>query len=145
VDYDTLSAFIGRHPLLGMGLVGLTIAILINELSPLFRGYKALRPAQLTALINRESALVVDLRAYNDYEKGHIAGAKNVPPNQFDPDAKPLAGAKESPVVIVCQSGVTAGGAARKLKRAGFAKVSILDGGIAAWQSADLPLVKGRN
>ncbi len=144
MDYDTLSAFISRHPLLGMGLVGLTIAIIINELSPLFRGYKALRPSQVTALINRESALVVDMRPYSDFEKGHIPGAKNILPSNIDPQHKPLADAKTSPVVIVCQSGATAGGAARKLRRAGFTQVNILDGGIAAWQSADLPLVKGR-
>ena len=144
MDYDTLSAFVGRHPLLGMGLVGLTIAIIINELSPLFRGYKALRPAQVTALINRESALVVDMRPYNDFEKGHIPGAKNILPSNIDPKHKQLADAKTTPVVLVCQSGATAGGAARKLKRAGFTQVNILDGGIAAWQGADLPLVKGR-
>jgi rhodanese-related sulfurtransferase len=144
VDYDILSAFVGRHPLLSMGLVGLTVAIIINELSPLFRGYKGLSPAQLTSLINREGALVVDMRPYNDFEKGHIPGAKSILPSQFDPDSKQLAGSKASPVVIVCQSGVSAGGAARRLKRAGFGQVSILEGGIAAWQSADLPLVKGR-
>ncbi len=144
MDYETLSAFISRHPLLGMGLVGLTIAIIINELSPLFRGYKALRPAELTALINRESALVVDMRPYTDFEKGHITGAKSILPSQFDPESKQLTGAKALPVVIVCQRGATASGAARRLKRAGFTQVSILEGGIEAWQSADLPLVKGR-
>ena len=34
--------------------------------------------------------------------------------------------------------------AAKKLKKAGFEQVYWLDGGIAAWQQADLPLVKGR-
>lgn len=144
MDYETLSAFIGRHPLLGMGLVGLTVAILINELSPLFRGYKALRPGELTALINRDGALVVDIRAFADFDKGHIVGAKNVLPSQFDPESKLLAGAKDSPVVVVCYRGITASGFARRLKRAGFSQVSILEGGIEAWQSADLPLVKGR-
>ncbi|MBP6748722.1 MAG: rhodanese-like domain-containing protein [Xanthomonadaceae bacterium] len=144
MDYETLSAFIGRHPLLGMGLVGLTVAILINELSPLFRGYKALRPGELTALINREGALVVDIRAFADFDKGHIVGSKNVLPSQFDPDSKLLAGSKDSPVVVVCHRGITASGFARRLKRAGFSQVSVLEGGIEAWQSADLPLVKGR-
>ncbi len=144
MDYETLSAFISRHPLLGMGLVGLTVAIFINELSPLFRGYKALRPGELTSLINRDGALVVDIRAFADFDKGHIPGSKNVLPSQFDPDSKLLAGAKDSPVVVVCYRGMTASGAAKRLKRAGFTQVSILDGGIEAWQSADLPLVKGR-
>ena len=35
-------------------------------------------------------------------------------------------------------------GAAKRLKKAGFENVSWLDGGVAAWQQADLPLVKGR-
>ena len=51
---------------------------------------------------------------------------------------------QQSPVVLVCRSGITAGGVAKTLKKAGFEQVSVLDGGIAAWQAADLPLVKGR-
>ena len=39
----------------------------------------------------------------------------------------------------------TASDAAKRLVKAGFKHVSVLDGGIGAWQSADLPLVKGRN
>ena len=35
--------------------------------------------------------------------------------------------------------------AAKALKKAGFEKVYVLDGGIPAWQQAELPLVKGRN
>ena len=30
------------------------------------------------------------------------------------------------------------------MKKAGFEKVYVLEGGVAAWQQADLPLVKGR-
>ncbi len=144
VDYEVLSAFAGRHPLLSSGLVVLTIAIIGNELSPLFRGYGALRPAEVTALVNRDNALLVDLRPYADFQKGHIAGSKNVLMSQFDPESKLLTPAKALPIVMVCQSGVTAGPAARRLKKAGFTQVHILDGGILAWQQADLPLVKGR-
>ena len=38
----------------------------------------------------------------------------------------------------------TASGAAKRLRKAGFANINVLEGGILAWQSADLPLVKGR-
>ena len=34
--------------------------------------------------------------------------------------------------------------AAKRLKKAGFEHVHWLDGGIQAWQQADLPLVRGR-
>lgn len=145
MTFDELSAFAGRNPIYSLALVGLTVAIVGNELSRLFRGYKALRPAELTALINREDALVVDLRPSGDFEKGHIAGSKNVLMSQFDPESKQLAPAKGLPVVLVCQSGMTVGAAAKRLKKAGFERVHVLDGGIAAWQQAELPLVKGRS
>ncbi|HEV8695030.1 MAG TPA: rhodanese-like domain-containing protein [Lysobacter sp.] len=144
MDFQELLAFAERHPMLALGLVGLTLAIIYTEIARLFRGYKALRPAELTALINRENALVVDLSASNDFEKGHIAGSKSVQPSQFDPENKLLANAKALPIVVVCRNGQASGDAAKRLKKAGFEHVYWLDGGIAAWQQADLPLVKGR-
>ena len=127
-----------------MALVGLTLAIVVTEIARLFRGYKALRPAELTSLMNRDNALVVDLSASADFEKGHIAGSRNVAPSQFDPENKLLAAARSLPVVMVCRSGQASAGAAKRLKKAGFEQVYWLDGGVAAWQQADLPLVKGR-
>jgi len=144
VNVEALLAFAGRHPLLSLGLVGLTVAILYNELSGLFRGFKALRPAELTGLINCDNALVVDLRPSGEFEKGHIPGAKNVQLAQFDPESKQLAAARALPVVLVCKTGQTSSDAAKRLKKAGFERVHVLDGGIGAWQQADLPLVKGR-
>ena len=141
---DELLAFAGRHPLLSLGLAGLTLAILYTEVARLFRPYKALRPAALTALVNRDNALVVDLSPAADFEKGHIAGSRNIAPSQFDPENRQLAAAKALPVVVVCRNGQASAAAAARLKKAGFEQVHWLDGGIAAWQQADLPLVKGR-
>ena len=141
---EELLAFAGRHPLLSTGLGVLTLAIVGNEVSQLFRGFRGVRPAALTQLINRDNALVVDLRPANDFEKGHIPGAKNVLMSQFDPEHKRLAPAKSLPVVLVCKDGQSSGGAAKRLKKAGFEQVYVLDGGIAGWQQADLPLVKGK-
>ena len=139
-----LLAFAGRNQMLSLALAGLTVAIIGNEVMRLFRGFKALRPAELTALVNRDNALVIDLRPNADFEKGHIPGSKNVQMSQFDPENKQLAPAKSLPVVLVCKAGQTAGDAAKRLRKAGFEQVHILDGGIGAWQQADLPLVKGR-
>jgi len=144
VTFADLAAFAGRNPVLSLALVGLTVAIIVNEILGLLSGVRRIGPAQLTALVNRDNALVVDLRAIGDFEKGHIAGAKNVQMSQFDPENKALAPAKSLPVVLVCQVGQTATTAAKRLRKAGFAQVAVLEGGIQAWQSADLPLVKGR-
>jgi len=144
VTLDELLAFAGRHPYLSLGLVGLTLAIAYTEVMRLFRGYKALRPAELTGLINRDNALVIDLSASADFEKGHIAGSKSVQPSQFDPENKLLSAAKALPVVVTCRNGHASADAAKRLKKAGFEHVHWLDGGIQAWQQADLPLVRGR-
>ncbi|HVI59636.1 MAG TPA: rhodanese-like domain-containing protein [Luteimonas sp.] len=145
MNLEELLTFAGRHQLLSIGLVGLTVAIVANEVAQLFRGYKVLRPAGLTALVNRDNALVVDLRPMADFEKGHIPGSKNVQMSQFDPESKQLAPAKALPVVLVCKTGQTAGAAAKRLRKAGFEHVHVLDGGIGGWQQADLPLAKGRS
>ena len=145
VNFEQLQAFASSSPLLSMGLVGLTIAIIVTEVMRLFRGYKAIKPAELTQLINQGGALVVDLSAITDFEKGHVTGSRNLTPSQFDPQGKLLAGAKQSPVVLVCRTGTASAEAAKKLKKAGFEQIHWLDGGIAAWDAAGLPLVKGRS
>jgi rhodanese-related sulfurtransferase len=144
VTLAELMAFAGRHPMLSLALAGITLALLYNEIAGRLSGYRRLGPAQLTALINRDNALVVDLRPAADFEKGHIAGARNVQASQFDPENKHLAPAKALPVVLVCKAGDSADKAAKRLRKAGFTNVNLLEGGIQAWQAADLPLVKGR-
>ena len=139
-----LMAFAGRHPYLSLALGGLTVALIYNEIAGRLSGIRRLGPAEVTALINHGNALLVDVRGASDFEKGHIAGSKNVQMTQFDPENKQLAPAKSLPVVMVCKVGQTASVAAKRLRKAGFTDVAVLEGGIQAWQAADLPLVKGK-
>jgi len=145
VNYEELVAFAGRNPMLSIALVGLTAAIIVTEIRRLFRGYKGLKPGELVQLINGGDAVVVDLSSSSDFEKGHIAGSRNVQPSQFGPAHKLVATAKQRPVVLVCRNGTASETAAKALKKAGFEQVSVLEGGLPAWQQAELPLVKGRN
>mgnify|MGYP001603115537 CR=1 FL=1 len=142
---DQLQVFFGNHALLCLGLVGVTIALIVNELSRFTRGYRAVGPAQLTALINRENALVVDVSAPADFEKGHVIGSRNVVMSQFDPENKQLAKVRELPVAMVCRTGTTSAEAAKRLSKAGFKQVYWLDGGVAAWQAADMPVTRGKS
>lgn len=141
---ERLPEFFASHPILCLAFVAITLALIANEFSRFTRGFKALTPALLTQLINRENALVVDVSPLNDFEKGHIVGSKNVVMSQFDPENKHLAKARELPVALVCRTGVVSAQAAKRLVKAGFQKVYWLDGGIGAWQLADLPLARGR-
>lgn len=144
MSVDSLLAFTGDHLYLSLAFFGLTLALIYTEISRLFSGFKVVNPASVTALINRENALVVDVSGQADFEKGHILGAKNMVMSQFDPENKLLAKDKDQPVVMVCRSGATSAEAAKRLIKAGFQKVYWLDGGLNSWQQADLPLVKGK-
>ncbi|MBS0213032.1 MAG: rhodanese-like domain-containing protein [Proteobacteria bacterium] len=139
-----LQTFFGNHSLLVLGFAGVTVALIVNELSRFTRGYRSVNPARLTELINRDNALVIDVSASGDFEKGHVVGSRNVVMSQFDPENKDLAKVREMPVAVVCRNGSISSGAAGRLVKAGFKQVYWLDGGVAAWQSADLPLAKGR-
>jgi len=141
----SLLAFASANPMLSLVFAGLTVAIIYTEIARLFSGFKAVNPAALTTLINREDALLVDVSPIADFEKGHIAGARNVVMSQFDPENKALAKVRELPVALVCRNGSTSSDAAKRLVKAGFKKVYWLDGGVAAWQQADLPLLKGKS
>lgn len=141
---DRLLAFASAQPYLSLALVGLTLAILYTEATRLFSGFKAVNPAGLTALINRNDALLIDVSPMGDFEKGHIAGARNVQVSQFDPENKMLAKVRELPVAVACRTGAASADAAKRLVKAGFKQVFWLDGGVAAWQQANLPLVKGK-
>lgn len=139
-----LFAFLGRHPLPSLMLLGITVALVVTELRRLTSGFRRIGPAQTTALMNREGAVVIDLRAAADFKAGHIPNSRHVPAAQLTADHRHLAGSKATPVVLVCKTGQSAGASAAALLKAGFEKVHVLEGGIAAWQQADLPLAKGR-
>lgn len=144
MSFTALMQFAGQNPLLSGLLVFLSLALVYTEIARLFVGYKTVSPAQLTDLINKESALLIDVSAQAEYERGHILGAKHVAMSQFDPENKLLAKAKELSVAVVCRTGQQSSEAAKRLHKAGFSKVFWLNDGVNAWMQADLPLSKGR-
>lgn len=139
-----LPEFIGNHVALSVLFVILLLALIVLQISALFSKTRALSPAGLTSLINRESPLLIDLSAIADFEKRHVPGAKHLAMSQFDPEKKDLAKAKDLPVVLMDKDGRgNAAKAAQRLVKAGFEKVHTLEGGVLAWQAAQLPIAKG--
>ena len=99
-------------------------------------------PAQATHLINREDAVIIDVREPAEYDTGHVLGAKNVPLARLDAPTPDLVKRKERPVIVYGDDSDRAGKAAAALKKHGFTRVTNLSGGIKAWQDAGLPLEK---
>jgi rhodanese-related sulfurtransferase len=97
---------------------------------------------QATQLMNREDAVVVDLRPAADFAKGHILGARNIPLADLEKRAGELDKYKAKPVIVHCGDGNRAGGGVALLRKSGFGNVVNLAGGYVAWQQAGLPVEK---
>lgn len=119
----------------------LVIAFFVNESK---QGGAAIATGGLVTLMNKEGAIVVDVRDNNDFKQGHIAGAVNIPYSSLESRAAELESHKEKPVVVVCKIGQHAGAAGRKLRSLGFSDVRRLSGGMAEWTGSSLPVVKGK-
>ena len=99
-----------------------------------------LTPAEATLLMNREDALVLDVRETGEWSSGHIQGARHIALAQLDKRISELEKFKDRPIIICCASGNRSSSACGQLKKIGFEKVFSLDGGISAWLSANLPV-----
>jgi rhodanese-related sulfurtransferase len=97
---------------------------------------------EATQLMNREDAVVIDVRAAEEFAKGHVLGARNIPIKDLERRASELDKHKAKPVIVYCGTGNSAGGGVALLRKGGFANVVNLTGGYAAWQQAGLPVEK---
>ena len=104
-------------------------------------GGTAVGPNEAVRLMNREKAVVVDIREAADYAAGHIAAARSVPLAQLE-GARELPTNKTLPLIVVCATGARSGGAAARLRKLGHAGAVSLAGGMAAWREAGLPTEK---
>ncbi|MBV9080777.1 MAG: rhodanese-like domain-containing protein [Elusimicrobia bacterium] len=101
---------------------------------------------QAAALQKNHAATFLDAREADDYEDGHIPGARELPFEQMDPyrDAALEGLRAESPIVVYCE-GVGCELSlflARELQKAGYKNVSIFYGGFPEWEDAGLPVEK---
>ena len=103
-------------------------------------GGAAVGTLQATRMINDQNALILDVRTAAEFAAGHLPGARNIPADEIVKRGAELPAGK--PVIVVCASGNRAGKAAAALRTGGRQDVFCLDGGIAQWQQAGLPLVK---
>ncbi len=127
--------------LLALMLVSGTL-LLAPNLQGLIQGKVGVSPAIATQLINRSRANIIDIRASEDYQIGHIARARQANAQDLIPNIAFMRLDKSSPVILVCETGAKSASFVSKLLKEGYADVVCLEGGIKAWNLAGLPLVK---
>lgn len=101
---------------------------------------KGISSAEATLLINREDALVLDVRDTNEFSAGHLPQARHIALTQLDTRVSELAKYKDKPLIVYCAAGHRSSTACAKLRKQGFGRVHNLTGGINAWRDAGLPL-----
>jgi rhodanese-related sulfurtransferase len=100
-----------------------------------------LRPPELDRLrAERPDVRVLDVRTPGEFAGRHIPGSYNVPLPELAEHRDELTATGTGPVVLVCESGRRAGLAEQQLTEAGLTGIHVLDGGVAAWAAAGLPV-----
>jgi rhodanese-related sulfurtransferase len=136
-----LFEFIGNHPYLASGAVLAAVALAVYEVQARIHAFAALSAMQAVRLMN-QGALVLDLRAKEAFDAGHIGDARNVPAADLAAQADSLKKWREKTVITYDDSGTGGATAARTLTKLGFTKVFSLQGGLNAWLKDNLPLTK---
>lgn len=139
---DRLLEFFSHHTMLIVGYLVVIILLLQDLLENLFRKYQLTTPAGAVILMNRENAVVLDVRESGDYAKGHIEGAVHLPYSKLDERIAELEVYRDRPIIVVCQMGTSAGGVCKRLLKRGFTKISGLRGGMLSWEDQHMPVVR---
>ena len=117
--------------------------LVFSELRRKASGLINVEAGDAVKLINND-ALVVDIRSAEAYSRGHIVNAKNIPSDELDSRLAQLEQYKASPVIAVCDNGITSTRAVNTLRGAGFESAYGLKGGMTSWNQAGLPVVTGK-
>ena len=137
---EKLFAFISNHPFLVGAFVIILALFVRNEIR---RSGKQVTAQELVNLMNRDQALIVDVRDPNDFSQGHIVNSMNIPFAALARRIDELEKFKEKPLVIACKMGQQSGAAGTMLRKAGFQNVARLRGGLTEWRSLNMPVVRG--
>lgn len=83
----------------------------------------------------KSKVLVVDARTAEEYRRGHISGAINIPPQKFNAIAGYLPANKRIPLVFYCRgyNCTLSQSAATQALRAGYTNIRLFRGGFPEW------------
>lgn len=123
--------------------LALIILILYTYIAGALSPVKELNTHEATLKINKEDAVLLDIRKQEEFKKGHIVGARQIKPSELEAnDFSKLEKHKSQPIIVVCAMGMSAKKTAAALLKAGFTEASVLQGGMNSWTSANLPTTK---
>lgn len=93
-------------------------------------------------LINRERAVVIDVREPDEFAAGHATGSRNVPLEQLETKLAATVKNKSLPLLVMCATGARGQRAVAIAKKLGYEQAQAVAGGLKAWKDANLPIEK---
>jgi rhodanese-related sulfurtransferase len=123
-------------------LIAVALASGVALVVPTLGKGSGLSPQDMVQLMNREKAVVIDVCEPDEFARGHVVGAKNLPLGELEAKLSQVAKNKSNPVVMVCQVGARSARAAATAQKLGYENVQSLAGGLKAWQAANMPIEK---
>jgi hydroxyacylglutathione hydrolase len=85
---------------------------------------------------------ILDVRSGIEFKQGHVPGAIHAPALKILPRVAHLPSDKNIEIVITCEHGPRALMAQRILMACGYRNTTLLEGHMAGWKRAGLPLAK---
>jgi len=135
--------FAKNHTLLVIAWVAVFLMLIYQFFKSVTTKVKTIDNAQLTQLINKQDAAVIDLRTLDEFKRGHIITSLQILPAEIKAkNIGKITQHKERPVVLVNANGMNVATSAEELVKQGFTQVHVLKEGIMGWRGANLPLVK---
>jgi rhodanese-related sulfurtransferase len=139
---EHLREFVVNHWVLVLALVVVVALLIIDAMKRRVLGFQDIKPQEAVRLINHEGAVAVDVREDKEFHEGHVLNAVHIPLGLMEERIGDLDAYRSQPLIVYCRTGQRAAHAGVLLRKQGFERVYKLSGGILAWRSADLPVVK---
>lgn len=136
---DRVLEFLSNHPWLATGTALAVALIVVYEMRSRAESRFSVSPQELIRLMN-QGALLLDLRPQDQYQAGHLAGARQMSGEALLSAGDTLKKHKEKTVVVYDDSGSVSASAVRQLAAQGFTRAFTLRGGLTAWRADNLPL-----
>jgi rhodanese-related sulfurtransferase len=136
---DRVLEFVSHHPWLAAATALVAAVIVVYEMRARSESLTSVTPQEAIRLMN-QGALLLDLRPQEQYQAGHLSGARQMSGEQILSAADTLKKHKEKAVVVYDDSGSLGAAAVRQLAAQGFTRVFTLRGGLAAWRADNLPV-----
>jgi rhodanese-related sulfurtransferase len=126
--------FILNHYILALALVVVTYLLIQELFDTALKKFGFVSPLLAVTKMNNGNTVVIDVRELDEFNKGHIEGAVNLPLSKIKEQISSFDAYKNNQVLIVCQDGTRSATTGKITTKAGHKDVFVITGGMQSWQ-----------